>query len=295
VPLTISLCMIVKNSESSIKKSINSVKNVVDEIIVVDTGSSDNTKEVALKLGAEVINCIWSNNFSGPRNISIKNAKCDWILVLDADEYLSLSSCSVVKTAIENPLFDSYWMNWKQPNENENWFRSFKNTLFRNNSGICFDGLVHEEIYKSVKRERTKFIDATIVHEPTKVNLQEKEIYYLELIKQQLKQEPESSRWKYWCGQHHFNLGNLNDAIDHWLDASKCKKRPYFSLISVLSLADIYLGPKSSLKDAFYYLEKAEKFLKTHNTDETLLMHKEIPNVVELFRKTIRYRANVNT
>ncbi|ONI46598.1 hypothetical protein AN640_00045 [Candidatus Epulonipiscium fishelsonii] len=85
---TISLCIITKNEEHNISNCIISVKNIVDEIIVVDTGSTDNTVDIAKNLGATIYQFEWVNDFSKAKNFAISKATGDWILFLDADEYL---------------------------------------------------------------------------------------------------------------------------------------------------------------------------------------------------------------
>ena len=84
----ISLCMIVKNEEAVLGRCLASVKGVADEIIVVDTGSTDRTVEIAEKAGARVIADPWQNDFSRARNVSIANATGDWVLWLDADDVI---------------------------------------------------------------------------------------------------------------------------------------------------------------------------------------------------------------
>jgi len=86
---TLSVCMIVKNEEAHLAKCLMSVKPVVDEMIVVDTGSSDRSKDIAAALGARVFEYPWTNDFSEARNYSLAQASGDWILVLDADEVIS--------------------------------------------------------------------------------------------------------------------------------------------------------------------------------------------------------------
>jgi glycosyltransferase involved in cell wall biosynthesis len=86
---TLSLCMIVKNEEETIRRALLSVRPVVDEMIVVDTGSTDRTKDIARSLGAKVFDFQWTDNFSDARNFSLSKATGEWILVLDADEVIS--------------------------------------------------------------------------------------------------------------------------------------------------------------------------------------------------------------
>jgi tetratricopeptide (TPR) repeat protein len=84
----LSLCMIVKNEHETLARCLASVKGVADEIIVVDTGSTDGTQAIAREHGAQLIQSSWENDFSRARNQSLAAATGAWILVLDADEYL---------------------------------------------------------------------------------------------------------------------------------------------------------------------------------------------------------------
>ena len=86
--LPISLCMIVKNEENNLDKCLKSIVSYVDEIIIVDTGSTDNTKEITYNFTDKVYDFVWVDDFSKARNFSISKANNDWILVLDADEFL---------------------------------------------------------------------------------------------------------------------------------------------------------------------------------------------------------------
>src|SRR3989344_1140212 len=86
---TISLCMIAKNEEKNIAECLNSVKDVADEIIIVDTGSTDKTKKIAEKFNANIVGFKWADDFSAARNESLKHATKDWILVLDCDEVIA--------------------------------------------------------------------------------------------------------------------------------------------------------------------------------------------------------------
>ncbi len=88
----ISLCMIIKDEEDVLARCLNSVREklseVVDEIIIVDTGSTDNSINIAKEHNCDIYNFAWYNDFSKARNYCIEKAKNDWILVLDADEYV---------------------------------------------------------------------------------------------------------------------------------------------------------------------------------------------------------------
>ena len=85
---TISLCMIVRDEAAHLLRCLESVDGVVDECVVVDTGSRDGTRELARERGARVLRVPWTDDFAAARNHSLAAARCDWVLVLDADEVL---------------------------------------------------------------------------------------------------------------------------------------------------------------------------------------------------------------
>ena len=85
---TISLCMIVKNEEAVLARCLDSIADLMDEIIIVDTGSTDHTKEIAAKYTSQVYDFKWTSDFSAARNFSFSKANMDYIYAADADEVL---------------------------------------------------------------------------------------------------------------------------------------------------------------------------------------------------------------
>lgn len=85
---TISVCMIVKNEERVLKRCLDSLSGLYDELIIVDTGSTDATKDIALKYTDKVYDFVWVNDFAKARNFSFSKATCDFIYTADADEIL---------------------------------------------------------------------------------------------------------------------------------------------------------------------------------------------------------------
>ena len=97
--------MIVKNEESYLPQALNSVKDVVDEMVILDTGSTDRTVEIAKEYGARVYQFKWCNDFSAARNEALKYVQGKWVLVLDADEVLTQSIAAELKQVIHNELY----------------------------------------------------------------------------------------------------------------------------------------------------------------------------------------------
>ena len=103
----LSLCMIVKNEASCLAGCLRSVQGLVDEIIIVDTGSTDGTKDIAASFGAKAVDFVWQDDFSAARNESLKHATGDWILVLDADEVISSKDHTSIREAMTSSSFEA--------------------------------------------------------------------------------------------------------------------------------------------------------------------------------------------
>ena len=144
---TISLCMIVKNEEENLPRCLYSIKDYVDEIIIVDTGSTDRTVEIANDFGAKVFIHPWEGNFSKARNYSLKYATCDWILILDADHELEKADAHKLSETIKdkeaNYVFFRVYDTYK---ESKNLAVYDFGLLFRNHIGFHYSGIVHNAL-----------------------------------------------------------------------------------------------------------------------------------------------------
>ncbi|EAX46950.1 glycosyl transferase, family 2 [Thermosinus carboxydivorans Nor1] len=145
---TISLCMIVKDEEANLARCLNSVRGAVDEIVVVDTGSTDRTRAVAELAGAKVISRKWQDDFSAARNASLELATGDWILFLDADEELAPGSADVLRRVITDEC-EGYFMkvvNFIGAADNIETVPDLVFRMFRNKPEYRFRGAIHEQI-----------------------------------------------------------------------------------------------------------------------------------------------------
>ena len=166
-PVTLSVCMIARDEEPSIKKAIESVDGIVDEVIVVDTGSSDRTREIVKESGGRVFEFEWQHDFSAARNRALQEAKGDYILFLDADEYidprhrlslallkqlLPISKDVAIRTKVEPPkkekvLSIQAWLDRYKEYE----IVEYQVRLFPMRKGIQFEGTVFESVDTSMK------------------------------------------------------------------------------------------------------------------------------------------------
>lgn len=149
--MSISLCMIAKNEEKVIGNCLKSAVDLVDEIILVDTGSTDKTIEIAQDFDAKIYNYKWNDNFSIPRNISIAKASCDWILILDCDEEIIVPNISDIKYILKtNPQFKGYNLNLVNVINNSFAANFSSLRLFKNHEGFEYQNPIHEQILPSI-------------------------------------------------------------------------------------------------------------------------------------------------
>ena len=149
---TVALCMIVKNEESYLCDCLKSVVDLVDEIVVVDTGSDDGTLEILRDFDIEAHRFPWANNFAAARNEALKHASCDWIFQIDADERLLPESRDELKTALKNKKVTSISVLIDSPKSDGKGHISRAHRLFRNVPGISYSGRIHEQISPSVAK-----------------------------------------------------------------------------------------------------------------------------------------------
>src|SRR3972149_5420178 len=149
---SVSLCMIVKNEETYLADSLKSAKPFVDEIIVVDTGSTDSTVEIAQAFGAKVVHFPWRDDFAAARNESLRHATGDWVLVMDADERLTQGSGELIEGLSRAPAdIVGYIVKLLWPKEGDGGMvrLGWLTRLFRNWIGVEYRGIIHEEVASS--------------------------------------------------------------------------------------------------------------------------------------------------
>jgi glycosyltransferase involved in cell wall biosynthesis len=154
-PILLSACLIVKNEEQRLPQCLESLRSLTDEIIVVDTGSSDRTVAIAKKYQARVFHFEWCDDFSQARNYAIAQAKGKWILVIDADEVLEQSTIATLQEVIQRD--DCLAVNLLRSEiDAKQAPYSLVLRLFRNHPAIAFTGLYHESIDQSVVALQTQ-------------------------------------------------------------------------------------------------------------------------------------------
>lgn len=141
---TISACLIVKNEEKLLAQCLESIKDVVNEIIIVDTGSTDSTVDIAKSYTEKVYFHEWQNDFSEARNHSISFAQSDWIFIIDADEKLEIKDLPILRSVLRSDKFDSIFAAVLSdlPSGTS---KHYSQRFFRRGKGH-YEGIVHNQL-----------------------------------------------------------------------------------------------------------------------------------------------------
>ena len=151
----LSLCLIARNEAENLARCLESARGVADEVVVVDTGSTDDTVTVAERLGARVAHFAWCDDFAAARNEAIRHARGQWILMLDADEALTREARSKLRGLLQDDRFLAFLINIRSPLKDTRGQAAVINAwprLFRNHSEIRYEGRVHEQLSPSIAR-----------------------------------------------------------------------------------------------------------------------------------------------
>ncbi|MBI5820923.1 MAG: glycosyltransferase [Verrucomicrobia bacterium] len=149
----LSVCVIARNEEKFLAQCLASVRDLAYQIVVVDTGSTDRTAEIAREHGAEVHSFAWCDDFSAARNAAHEHVTGDWVLILDADEVLAPDSREQLLKEMRVPNAIAYRIPIVNVGE-EREGCCYVPRLFRNAPGLFFVGRVHEQIFTSVEARR---------------------------------------------------------------------------------------------------------------------------------------------
>jgi glycosyltransferase involved in cell wall biosynthesis len=218
----LSLCMIVKNEARNLECCIQPLKPVLDEIIVVDTGSTDETREIARGLGAKVFDFPWCDDFAAARNESIKYATGDYILWLDADDRLAESEVKkigLLKTRFPFSKNEAYYLivNSQSPVDGETSF--FQLRIFPRLKGILFEGRVHEQVFYALGRKGVQFVQTDIMvrhfgyHDVSTIF--QKSERNLQILQKDLESNPDNLLTHYYIGRTLSGINRQAEAILH--------------------------------------------------------------------------------
>jgi tetratricopeptide (TPR) repeat protein len=218
--MLISICMIVKNEEENLPLTLPSMVAGSDEVIMVDTGSQDRTREIARELGATVYDFSWKSDFSAARNEGLKHARGKFVLWLDADEFVPLAEFKKLRKILERTtadlLFAALWECPRGKTCSENYYRRDK--IFRNNKGFRFVRPVNEQLQTPEKFSRDE-IDFNIYHWGGNLALtpekkQQKKQRNIALLEKAIAQFPKDPFYHFLLGNNYMDLELRQKAVE---------------------------------------------------------------------------------
>ena len=224
--MRLSLCMIVRDEEEMLPRTLEAIKPAVDEIIIVDTGSSDATIEIAKSFGATVIEREWTGSFSEARNASLEAATGDWFLYLDADEVLVSEDVDRLRSLLGQTWREAFYLHETNFTGDEGNGVSVVHSalrLFRNRPNYRFSGRLHEQIAYHLPA----YLPERIAQSPVRVNhygylgvvreSKDKARRNLELLLAQQRETPAHALggfFYYNLGSEYFANGEIDKAVE---------------------------------------------------------------------------------
>lgn len=219
---TLSLCMIVKNEEEYIRSALESVKDAVDEIVIVDTGSTDNTKGICACYTDKIYDLEWKEDFSEARNFSLEKAAGDWILWLDADERLVIKDKKAFQKRLNKPDSKAYSIKLlhfmeSEKEEDKQYCISWHIKLFKRSESFCFQGAIHEKL----SREDGAVPEAENIGNCVEIyhygygnrHLKEKSIRNLHILSREKDVRGDNPWLDYFVAAELYRLGNVTDSL----------------------------------------------------------------------------------
>nr|WP_275297846.1 glycosyltransferase [Clostridium sp. YIM B02551] len=239
--------MIVKDEEEYLATCLESAKDIVDEIIVVDTGSSDRTVAIAKSFNAKIHYYKWNNSFSEARNESLKYATKDWILILDADEELRNESVENFKKLLDGSLNEDtiyffetlsyYGDSIDKASININ----LNPRLFKNNQGTHYEGEIHNQLIYSEKKYGVICKDIKIYHYGylnKSIYTKNKQDRNINLLEEQIRKNPNNAFAHFNLGTEYSRLDDSEKALQHYYKSyEKFNPRKGYSYLLIFRIA----------------------------------------------------------
>jgi len=267
----LSVCMIVKNEEEALPKCLDQVKGLPDELIIVDTGSTDKTVEIAKSYGASVYHFEWIDDFSAARNVSLKYATGDWIIWLDADDVLPPDQHARIKKLMESPIDHAFYFTLE--NVGGDTSTCYQLRMFPNVEGITFEMPVHEQVTPSLRRlgvTKHLFVDVKVIHTgyTSEEVIAQKKQKYLKILERWVEGHPEDYLSRAHIALIYHTSGRADDAIREYENViyeSPCAdESQYMYLNSMVFLGRSYMQ-KSQYDRAIELFEQVLESEPNHN------------------------------
>lgn len=223
----LSLCMIVKNEEENLKNCLSKVTDFVDEIIIVDTGSTDHTKAIAEGFSDKIYDFKWCNDFSKARNFSISKSSNDWILVLDADEFVFKYNRTSVDEFIKDPsnvnkVGRIQRLDVIEDNSGLKKYIDWGNRLFNRNY-FHYEGIIHEQLVsldgKPYETQELAISENHVGYTIEAINKTNKLKRNIDLLEEAIKNDPEDPYLFFQLGKSYFVLKDYKTSSRYFENA----------------------------------------------------------------------------
>ncbi len=225
---TVCLCMITKDEETFLKKCIDSVREIVDEIVIVDTGSTDGTVALAKELGAKVYAYAWQDSFALARNYAMSKAQSEWLLLLDADEALEQQDHKALIDFINTTTLDGAHLrvrNYTGKYAPDQYSMHNALRLLRNNGQYRYHGAIHEQIsFEGGADVSSRFtvLEVTVHHFgylDDVVKRKDKRGRNMPLLEKQLALDPDEPFTLFNMGNEYLSLKDYQKALAYYEEA----------------------------------------------------------------------------
>ncbi|MCT4618898.1 MAG: glycosyltransferase [Marinisporobacter sp.] len=224
--MLLSLCVITKNEEKNLPKCLESVKDIVDEMIVIDTGSTDDTVKIAKSYGAKVGYYQWQDNFSDAKNYAFKQAKGDWILTMDGDEELCDSDKDLVLSLLNNPEIDVYifqTLSYLGNKVGQELSSNLNVRLIRNHKGYKYRGAIHEQLCnqydENIDQDKVKIEKIVVYHYGYLKSVEReknKSNRNMKILEKILKNDSNNNFHLYNMGSEYLRLRDFEKALEYY-------------------------------------------------------------------------------
>lgn len=286
-PYKLSICMIVKNEEKNLDRCLSSLKILVDigmaEIIIVDTGSTDRTLDIAKKYTERVYLFSWGGHFSEARNRSIQSAKGEYVLIMDADEKFSKTEINKLISEFSSERYKEYntytlvIKSFTNP-ENTLYAAMVQHRIFRNNGNFYYNGAVHNQPKLEVP---IKDLNIEVLHYGYIMTDDIRDKKYLRtatLLKKELEKTPRNTYYRYQLSTSYSMHGDLGKAVKEADILYRLLKE----------------NKSSFLSNIMYYNNITNIYLESHRYNEAEIITDEALAVSPQFIDFVYYKIYIS-
>jgi Glycosyltransferases involved in cell wall biogenesis len=268
VQVFISVCLIIKNEEKNLRRCLSSIKDIASQIVVVDTGSTDNSISVANDFSDQVYSYKWQDDFSLARNFCLDKATGDWILIVDGDEALDIRCQDIFLERIQVSDAEAYLLYIKDYSSKAQGLldiSEYQVRLFKNNKNYRYNGIISETISDSIfninpsaRIELAREISITHygfneADSENRFRLKRNE----ELINKRFFSEEEEATKNYYLGKENLKHNKLPKALEHFMFVYQNSERFTGNMGDLIRYMAIDLFLQNRVSEALDLMEHA--------------------------------------